>query len=122
MKQQINEFKRMQQLAGLITESQLNENVSEDVKKYLNTAFEVYLEGGDTFEEKPGETHVFTMEGDEYGDPEYYDDADTFKEAVEQLNDSPIILNYNKNYVGDYGKVTAKSDGQDITISFIVPK
>jgi hypothetical protein len=42
--------------------------------------------------------------------------------AVEQLNDSPIILNYNKNYVGDYGKVTAKSDGQDITISFIVPK
>jgi len=28
MKQQINEIKRMQQLAGLITEAQLNENIS----------------------------------------------------------------------------------------------
>ena len=52
MKQQINEIKRMQQLAGIITESQLNEAVSisgdynnmdfdgsdqEDASSYLKT-------------------------------------------------------------------------------------
>ncbi len=117
------EFKRMQKLAGIINEGLLTENISEDVKKYLNHNFEVYLEGGDTFEEEPGETHVFTMEHDEFGNPEYYgDDANIFKKAVEQLHNSPITLDYNKDYLGDYGIVTVKSNGQDIIISFIVPE
>jgi hypothetical protein len=111
------EFKRMQKLAGLINESQLKEDISNDVKQYLNNAFEVYLEGGDTFEEEPGETHVFTIKGD---DEEYKDDW-KFNRALNQLHNSPIILDYNKDYVGDYGKVTVKSDWHNIYISFIVP-
>jgi hypothetical protein len=31
MKQQINEIKRMQQLAGVITKSQLNEDIIDDI-------------------------------------------------------------------------------------------
>ena len=116
------EFLRMQQLAGIITEEVLNENISNDVEEYLKYHFEAYLEGGDTFEEKPGKTHTFTMESDEFGNPEYYDDADIFKKAIEQLNNSSITLDYDKDYIGDYGIVTVKSNGQDIMISFVVPK
>jgi uncharacterized protein YacL (UPF0231 family) len=36
MKQQINEIKRMQQLAGLINESQLNEAEGQEVANFLN--------------------------------------------------------------------------------------
>jgi hypothetical protein len=35
MKKQINEIKRMQQLAGLITESQLNEEVFNKAKEFI---------------------------------------------------------------------------------------
>lgn len=114
-KQSINEeFRRMQKLAGLI-----NENVSNDVEKYLEHNFDVYLEGGDTFEEEPGEIHTFTMEHDEFGNPEFYDDADMFKKAVEQLKDSPFVL-HDSEY--GYGDITFKSDGVDINVSFVIPE
>jgi hypothetical protein len=113
---------RMQMLAGIITEGQykekLNEEVSDDVKQYLNNEFEMYLEGGDTFEENPGEVHVFIMEEDD----EQYKDNWLFNKAINQLQNSPIVLDYNKDYVGDYGKVTAKADVKAIYISFIVPE
>lgn len=116
MKKIINEeFKRMQKLAGLINESQLTENVTPDVEKYLKDNFTIYLEGGDTFEEEPGETHTFTMEHDEFGNPEFYDNADMFKKAVEQLKNSPFVFSEE-----GYNDVTFKSDGTDITISFTV--
>jgi hypothetical protein len=99
-------------------QTELNENISNDVEKYLKYHFEVYLEGGDTFEEKPGKTHTFTMESDEFGNPEYYDDADIFKKAIEQLKNSPFILDYSEE---GYGNITFKSDGINIIISFIVP-
>ena len=99
-------------------QTELNENISNDVEKYLKHHFEVYLEGGDTFKEESGKTHVFTMERDEFGNPEYYDDADIFKEATEQLKSSPFILDYSKE---GYGDITFKSDGTNIMISFIVP-
>jgi hypothetical protein len=112
----------MQMLAGIITEGQykakLNEEVSDDVKQYLNNEFEMYLEGGDTFEENPGEVHVFIMEEDD----EQYKDNWLFNKAINQLQNSPIVLDYNKDYVGDYGKVTAKADVKAIYISFIVPE
>jgi hypothetical protein len=108
----------MQKLAGIITEEQLNENISNDVEEYLKYHFQVYLEGGDTFEEKPGKTHTFTMESDEFGNPEYYDDADIFKKAIEQLKNSSFVLDYSEE---GYGDITFKSDGTNIIISFIVP-
>lgn len=95
-----------------------NADVSEDTKKYLNSKFEIYLEGGDSFKEKPGETHVFTMEGDD----EQYKDDYRFNEALKQLQQNPIVLDYNKDYVGDYGEVTAEADANNIKISFIVPE
>jgi len=118
-KQILNEeFRRMQKLAGILTEEHLNENISNDVEKYLKYHFEVYLEGGDTFEEKPGKTHVFTMESDEFGNPEYYNNADIFKKAIEQLKNSSFVLDYSEE---GYGDITFKSDGTNIIISFIVP-
>jgi hypothetical protein len=120
---------RMQMLAGIITEGQfkakLNEELSDDVKQYLKDNFEMYLEGGDEFEEEPGETHTFTMEADEFGNPEYYDDADTFKKAIEQLKSSSFILDSDKeeDFVGEgYGKITFTTDGTNIKLSFTVPK
>jgi hypothetical protein len=106
----------------ITTQSRLSENVSNDVEAYLSENFTIYLEGGDTFEEDPGELHTFTMEADEFGDPENYDDSDMFFKAVKQLDKSPIMLKYDKDYIGDYGKVNVKSDGTDIFISFIVPE
>jgi hypothetical protein len=100
------------------SQTELNENVSNDVEKYLKYHFEVYLEGGDTFEEEPGKTHTFTMENDDFGNPEYYDDADIFKKAIEQLKISPFILDYSEE---GYGNITFKSDGTNIMISFVVP-
>jgi hypothetical protein len=99
-------------------QSRLNEEVSDDVKQFLNNEFEIYLEGGDSFEEEPGETHVFTMEEDD----ERYKDDELFNSAINQLQNNPIILDYNKNYTGDYGKVIASANVKNIFISFIVPE
>jgi hypothetical protein len=102
----------------ITTQSRLNEEVSDDVKQFLNNEFEIYLEGGDSFEEEPGETHVFTMEEDD----ERYKDDGLFNSAINQLQNNPIILDYNKNYTGDYGKVIASANVKNIFISFIVPE
>jgi len=102
----------------LTSQSKLNEEVSNDVKQFLNKEFEIYLEGGDTFEEEPGEIHVFTMEEDD----ERYKDDGHFNSAINQLQNNPIILDYNKNYTGDYGKVIASANVKNIFISFIVPE
>jgi hypothetical protein len=53
MKTQINEIKRMQQLAGVINESQLNENESiktlSEAKEILNEVVQDYIsDSGDT--------------------------------------------------------------------------
>ena len=55
---------------------------------------------------------------DEFGNPEYYDDADIFKKAIEQLKNSPFVLDYSEE---GYGNITFKSDGKNIIISFIIP-
>jgi hypothetical protein len=102
----------------ITTQSRLNEEVSDDVENYLNELFEIYLEGGDSFEEEPGETHVFTMEEDD----ERYKDDGLFNSAINQLQNNPIVLDYNKNYTGDYGKVIASANVKNIFISFIVPE
>jgi len=102
----------------LLKEDTLKEEITSDVEEYLVFNFEVYLDGGDDFEEEPGEIHTYIMEKDNFGDPEYYDDADLFKKAVEQLNNSPFIF----NDTSGYGKVNFKTDGNNIIISFIVPE
>ena len=102
----------------ITTQSKLTEEVSDNVKQFLNNEFEIYLEGGDSFEEEPGETHVFTMEEDE----EPYKDNYLFNSAINQLQNNPIILDYNKDYIGDYGEVTASANAKNIFISFIVPE
>jgi len=103
-----------------LTTNSLKENadVSKDTKEYLNSEFEIYLEGGDSFEEEPGETHVFTMEGDD----ERYKNDYRFNKALNQLQQNPIVLDYNKDYVGDYGEVTVEAGAHSIYISFIVPE
>ena len=66
MKQPINEIKRMQQLAGLITESQLNEK--EDIVSFLNSHMDEIksklgsIPGG-RFEDVPGETGLRATAG-----------------------------------------------------------
>jgi len=112
---------RMQMLAGLITESQykakLNEIITDDVKQYLEDRFEEELEGGDDYEEAPGETHIFTLEQDVYGDSEEYDDADLFDKAAEQLKNSPLVIS-GEEY--GYGDVTFKNVEGNIIGSFTV--
>ncbi len=112
---------RMQMLAGVITESQyksqLNEIVTDDVKQYLEDRFEEELEGGDEYEESPGETHTFTLEQDVFSDSEEYDDADLFDKAAMQLENSPFVINGEKY---GYGDVTFKNVNGDIVGSYTV--
>jgi len=57
MKQQINEVRRMQQLAGLINESQLNENNWDNE---INSLIYDYSVGNDN-EYEPGYEHEFNV-------------------------------------------------------------
>jgi hypothetical protein len=77
MKQQINEIKRMQQLAGLINESQLNEN------KYI------YLDSdGDEMLDNEAITNYLKS----VIDPEYIDDVDTFMNDEEGFEESSMYF------------------------------
>jgi hypothetical protein len=85
----------MQVLAGLVTEEQLNENKGIN---YLRDAFEIYLEGGDTFTNKPGEIETVEFENDGSLIPE-----EEFEAALQSLPTTLKIDVYNVNFkkVGD---------------------
>lgn len=65
MKQQINEIRRMQQLAGLIKESQLNEveTSAADIAKYVAGSFVDYIiPGSEEFTYGPDEEGTYHLE------------------------------------------------------------
>jgi hypothetical protein len=80
MKQQINEIKRMQQLAGLINENQLNEN------KYIDTAIEDEEEFPILNKEKIAEYLKSVINS------EYIDDVDAFMNDEEGFGESSMYF------------------------------
>ena len=87
MKKQINEIKRMQQLAGLINESQLNEFSNPKIKYLLD----LYREIGDEYPEENiiSDNSIMTLSGElsieELED--IFDGVDLFKIDKEELKD-----------------------------------
>ena len=86
-----------------------NKTNLEDVRKYLTYNLEIYLEG-DMEATAPNE---FTLDKDEQGNPEYYDDADMFDKTVE------ILKSGNIEFTSEYGyNAMALLDGENILIKF----
>jgi hypothetical protein len=87
MKQNINEIKRMQQLAGIITESQLTEFSNPKIKYLLD----LYKEIGDKYPEENilSNDSIMTLEGKvSIGDIEdIFGGVDLFKIDKEELKD-----------------------------------
>ena len=81
MKQQINEFKRMQLIAGLITESEYNESKMDEVKKKKSSSSSGLI----TFDQL--KQAVFQ----EYGFEDDEDVIESFKE-VNDLGDLVMLL------------------------------
>jgi hypothetical protein len=87
VKSQINEIRRMQQLAGIITESQLNEFSNPKIKYLLD----LYKEIGDEHPEENivSDNSIMTLEGEisieEIED--IFDGVDLFKIDKEELKD-----------------------------------
>ena len=73
MKTQLNEIKRMQQLAGLIKENQINEN-NEIIDNYLDDL----MQGNMDEDAEEGEEINGVLERNEFGDEEEYEDASQF--------------------------------------------
>ena len=116
---------RMQQIAGIITESQYKKLIKENSqpKSFLENLFMGYLEGGDGFEEEPGETAEYTFEGDVFTDDEAYDVefVNSFKELASLLKGKKITIQLEDE--PDYGDIKFTSpNGIDIIASFIVPE
>ena len=87
MKKQINEIKRMQQLAGIINESQLSKLNNPKIKYLLD----LYKEIGDKFPEENilSNDSIMTLEGEvSIGDIEdIFGDVDLFKIDKKELKD-----------------------------------
>jgi hypothetical protein len=74
------EFRRMQKLAGIITEEQLNENI-EQFEDYISGMWDASV--SDEMEE--GEYFEGVWEKEEYGDEEAYPNADEFNALSKYL-------------------------------------
>jgi hypothetical protein len=80
MKKQINEFKRMQQLAGIITESKNQsplEAVAGTLDMVLDDVLPEYIEGGKTL------TGIIPYE--EYSDEDRWGDFEDFRYALDYI-------------------------------------
>ena len=88
--------------------------------EYLRKIFQQYLEGGDTFKGAPGDIETVVWDGEEYGDPENYNNADQFKSTLQRLTNTSFSF----SPIGspEYGEVTFKRKGNDIIGSFTVPE
>lgn len=104
-------------LRKYLAEGRLFEEDNSVAIKYLKDAFQLYLEGGDDFKGAPGDIEIVVWDGEDLGNPEYYDDADQFKSTLQSLATSPISLQ-----IPEYGKVTFKRKENDIIGSFVVPE
>ena len=82
MKQEVSEIRRMQQLAGLIKESQLDEaQTPAYIEEFLNDMINTSIEDADEGENVNG-----VWEVEEYGNEEAYgEEANTFKDTYEYI-------------------------------------
>jgi hypothetical protein len=87
---------------------------------YLRKIFQQYLEGGDTFKGAPGDIETVVWDGEEYGDPENYNNADQFRSTLQRLTNTSF--SFTPIGYPEYGEVTFKRKGNDIIGSFTVPE
>ena len=93
----------------LIKEDEVETNSKRQAIDYLKFELGVYLEG-DMEGEGDG---MFTLDKDEHGDPELYDETEKFDNAVEELRLGDIVFIQEYGYEG-----TASLRGEDIQIKF----
>jgi hypothetical protein len=90
----------------LLKENKIN---MEDIKEYLIDNLDSYL-SGDMEATAPNE---FTLDKDDKGNPEYYDDADMFDKTIEALKSGDI------EFGSEYGyRAVASLDGENILVKF----
>ena len=125
MKQQINEIKRMQLLAGVITESEYRESVNEaeaplDIKDFLLGMMDSFANGNDN--EYPAGKHMEFKYEEEYGDEDLYGKKITelFNKTKSFLSkNGPVTLQY--NFADQPLDLTFSTDGEDIKMEWIEP-
>jgi hypothetical protein len=113
MKQPLNEFKRMQQLAGLLKE---NTFTPENIKQYLLGMVEEFSAGNDN-EYPVGKKMEFKYESIEKEDIDNYgeEEVNTFKKAKEFLvKNGPVTINNRIDY-------TFSTKGKDIVMNWVEP-
>ncbi len=83
MKQNINEVKRMQQLAGLLKESQLNENkIPQELEEFLSDMVNMSIPE----DAEEGDNVNGVWDAEEYANEEAYGEAaDDFKKAYDYI-------------------------------------
>jgi hypothetical protein len=120
-----NEFKRMQKLAGIITENQYRESINEeeissDLKSFLLGMMDTFSEGNDN--DYPAGEHMEFKYEEEMGDEDLYDEktAMLFNKAKMFLSkNGPITLQ--DKYAGVPLDLTFSTDGEDIKMEWIEP-
>ena len=125
MKKQINEIKRMQLLAGLITESEYSKSLNEteapsDIKNFLLGMMDSFSEGNDN--EYPAGKHMEFKYEEEYGDEDLYGEktAKLFNKAKLFLSKSgPVTIQ--DTFAGQPLDLTFSVDGGDIKMEWIEP-
>ena len=113
MKKQLNEIKRMQQLAGLLKE---NTFTPENIKQYLLGMVEEFSAGNDN-EYPVGKKMEFKYESIEKEDIDNYgeEEVNTFKKAKEFLvKNGPVTINNRIDY-------TFSTKGKDIVMNWVEP-
>jgi len=114
MKTQLNEIKRMQQLAGILKEN--NDNIPEDIKDYLQGMLSRWSDGNEG-EYPAGKKMRFSYEEIEHGDDDLYGEeevAEFFKARNFLKDNGPITINNRIDY-------TYSTDGTDIHMDWIEP-
>jgi hypothetical protein len=103
------DYKKYLAEGKLIKEDEVETNSKRQAIDYLKFELGVYLEG-DMEGEGDG---MFTLDKDEHGDPELYDETEKFDNAVEELRLGDIVFIQEYGYEG-----TASLRGEDIQIKF----
>lgn len=106
----INEARRLQQLAGLLTEGEEN---SESTQKYLQFLYDM-IDLGDDYTPGP---FSYTFEKQEWADDDLYDNYDMFEPTFQYIKSKGKVEI--KGYDGS--PIIFTTDGEDIVISFDAP-
>ena len=123
MKQVLSEqFLRMSKLAGLLTENEITNN-KQFIENHLKSKLGTYLDGADGPEWEEYDENgnaVVTWEKSEFGNKEWYEDANDFLAIVEELkNKGPLNTDFNfGDENGGIKSVTFKNSNGDIKAIF----